>query len=110
MFFFIPVLARCRREGLKLYGGLVNQYNRQFHEKWIKGNVPEGETLLGSADIQSLADLGNSFEMVREMRIVPFNPRVILQVAVVSALPALPLVLLVIPVDEILKLIAGTLL
>jgi hypothetical protein len=48
--------------------------------------------------------------MVREMRIVPFNPRVILQVAVVSALPALPLVFLVIPVDEILKLIAGTLL
>lgn len=32
------------------------------------------------------------------------------QVAVVSAMPTLPLVLLVIPVDEILKLIGGALL
>ena len=29
------------------------------------------EPLLGSADIQSLADLGNSFEIIRKMRVLP---------------------------------------
>ena len=31
------------------------------------------EALLGSADIQSLADLGNSYGFVQEMRFVPFG-------------------------------------
>jgi len=31
------------------------------------------EAILGTADIQSLADLGNSYAVVRQMRIVPFG-------------------------------------
>ena len=68
------------------------------------------QQVLGSADIQSLADLGNSFERIRSMKLVPFTQRVALQVAVIAALPSLPLVLLAIPVAEILKLVAGALL
>ncbi len=40
--------------------------------------VPRGRragerTAVGSVDVQSLADLGNSFELVRSLRIVPFT-------------------------------------
>ncbi|HET7291299.1 MAG TPA: hypothetical protein VFM88_02645 [Vicinamibacteria bacterium] len=107
---FAPALARARRAGLRTYGVLVNRYNRAFFDKWVVGPAPEGEPLLGSADIQSLADLGNSYDRIRSMKLVPFTQRVVLQVAVVAALPSLPLVLLVIPVTEILKLLAGALL
>lgn len=106
---FWPILARTRREWLRSYGQLVMRYNRAFHEKWIDGPPPEGEPLLGSADIQSLADLGGSFEYIRAMRVVPFNQRVVLQLAVITALPGLPLMLLVVPIEKVLDTLGGAL-
>ena len=107
---FAPLLARARREGLRQYSLLANDYNRAFHQKWVAGPPPADEPLLGSADIQSLADLGNSFGMIREMKIFPFSQQQILQMAVVACLPGLPLIFLVMPVGEILQLLAGALL
>ncbi len=101
---FCPALVRARQVWIRQYSLLVLRYNRAFHEKWIEGKVAEGEPLLGSADIQSLADLGNSFEFIRGMKVVPFSVRVILQLAVVTVLPALPLILLVVPIERILDL------
>ena len=107
---FVPILARTRREWLRSYSLLVVRYNRDFHEKWIDGPPPEGEPLLGSADIQSLADLGGSFEFIRAMQIVPFSRRIVLQLAVITALPGLPLLLLVVPIEKVLDTLGGALL
>jgi hypothetical protein len=101
---FCPALVRARQAWMRQYSRLVLRYNRAFHEKWVEGKAAEGEPLLGSADIQSLADLGNSFQFIREMKVVPFSLRVILQLAVVTLLPALPLVLLVMPIEAVLDL------
>ena len=43
-------------------------YTREFNQKWIRGPRPADEPLLGSADIQSLADLRNGFEVVQGIR------------------------------------------
>ncbi len=107
---FAPLLARARRAGLRDYSILADAYNRAFHRKWVAGEAPPDEPLLGSADIQSLADLGNSFGVIREMRIFPFSQQQILQIAVIASLPGLPLIFLVMPVGELLKLLAGALL
>jgi len=48
---------------------------REFDRKWLRGGAAADEPLLGSADIQSLADLGNSDAVVKEMRLVPFSAR-----------------------------------
>jgi len=37
--------------------------------------------LIGSGDIQSLADLANSFDVVRNMRLVPFGMQAVLHCA-----------------------------
>lgn len=107
---FMPLLARTRREGLRTYSALVNRYNQSFHEKWAEGRVPEGESFLGSSDIQSLADLGNSFGMIRAMKPFPFSAQVIIRMAVIAALPALPVLPLAVPVGDILKILAKALL
>jgi hypothetical protein len=106
---FVPILVRTRRAGLHEYGLLVDRYNRGFHEKWVAGKPPEGEALLGSGDIQSLADLGNSFRYIEEMKPIPFGLRAIAQLAVVTTLPCLPVVLLVLPIDKIIDLFAKVL-
>ena len=49
------------------------------------------EELLGAADIQSLADLGNSYALVREMRAIPFGLEDIARPAAATAAPLVPL-------------------
>jgi hypothetical protein len=89
---------------------LAFRYDRAFHEKWVSNAPAPEEPLLGTADIQSLADLGNSIDRVRAMNAIPFDRRLILHIAVMSALPALPLLFMLIPVMEILEILGGVIL
>ena len=106
---FAPQLAQAKRIGLSEYGTLAARYVRKFDAKWLRGGAPADEPLVGSADIQSLADLGNSFEVVRTMRIVPFTKETIIQLAVVTVAPVAPLVLTMMSLEEILKKLLGIL-
>ena len=99
---FSPPLLKAKRRGMLDYGALAAGYTQSFDNKWIKGKAPEGEPLLGSSDIQSLADLDNSFQIVRNMSIIPFNRGNIIFIVAASVIPVLPLVLTVISLEEIL--------
>ena len=88
---------------------MANKYTLAFDRKWIKGEAPEGEMLIGSADIQSLADLGNSFEYVRGMRLIPVDRNSIIPLIASAILPMAPLVLTMFPLDELLLKILGIL-
>jgi hypothetical protein len=99
---FAPRLARTKRTGLSEYGRLAQCYVREFDQKWLRGGAPAEEPLVGSADLQSLADLGNSFEVVKNMKPVPFTKETVLQLAVISLAPVAPLVLTMIPLGELL--------
>ena len=100
---FMPRLAEARRVGLREYGTLAQRYVREFDDKWLRSGAPTGEPLVGSADIQSLADLGNSFEIIRGLRAVPITKEALLQLAVITLVPVAPLVLTMVPLDELLK-------
>jgi hypothetical protein len=100
---FIPRLARTKRQGLLEYGALAQRYVREFDEKWLHGRAPEGEPLVGSGDIQSLADLGNSFEIVKGMKLVPFGNDTLLRLTVISLAPVAPLLLTMMPLGELLN-------
>lgn len=104
---FTPKLLMVKRRGLLEYSALGNEYTEAFDRKWIRKEVPEGEPLLGSSDIQSLADLGNSFQFVRNMRAFPIDRNSILPIVVATVLPMLPLVLTVYPFDELVLKIIG---
>lgn len=104
-------LLEVKRRGLLEYGALANRYTRSFDRKWIRGEAPEEEALIGSADIQSLADLGNSFQIIREMRPAPIDLwTTIVPMAAFAVVPFLPLALTVLPFDEIVMKIIGILL
>jgi hypothetical protein len=101
MLVFAPKLAAAKRAGVREYGTLAQRYVREFDDKWLRG-PPADESLIGSADIQSLADLGTSFEVVRGMRWVPFTAQTVLQLAVTTLLPVVPLMLTMISLEELL--------
>jgi hypothetical protein len=88
-------LDSAKRRGAAEYGLLANRYVSSFESKWIKGSALDSDELLGTADIQSLADLANSFAVVDTMRIIPFTARDAALLAAMSAAPLLPLLLTV---------------
>jgi hypothetical protein len=98
---FTPRMVRAKRTGLADYGLLAQRYVESFDEKWLRGTFNSGE-LLGTGDIQSLADLGNSYAMVREMRVVPFALQDISRLAVATAAPLTPLLLTIFSLEELI--------
>jgi hypothetical protein len=99
---FSPMLADLRRKGVREYGALAQHYVREFDNKWLRGGAPAHEPLIGSPDLQSLADLSNSFEVVKGMRIAPITLQSVVQLAVVSVLPIAPLLLTMFSVEQLL--------
>jgi hypothetical protein len=106
---FAPQLAAARRTGLREYGTLAQRYVRDFEAKWVHGGGGADESMLGSGDIQSLADLGNSFAVVQDMRVVAVTKQAMLQLAVATVAPIVPLVLTLMPLEELLKKLLGIL-
>jgi len=98
---FAPKLDRAKRAGLAAYSMLANRYVFRFEEKWIRAGGMDQDDLLGSGDIQSLADLANSYQIVRGMRVVPFGRDDVIRLVVTTAVPLLPLALTVFPLQEL---------
>jgi hypothetical protein len=104
---FAPKLAEAKRGGLREYGALAERYVRDFDTKWLRGGAPAGEPLIGSADIQSLADMGNSFEVIRTMRIAPIGRQDIMRIVAATLAPVVPLGLTMMPLEDLLKMLIG---
>jgi hypothetical protein len=99
---FTPQMDRSRRKGLAEYGLLAQRYVEDFQEKWIADYGNNSGELLGTGDIQSLADLGNSYTLVDEMRMVPFGLHDMTRLAAATAAPLVPLLLLIWSPEELI--------
>jgi hypothetical protein len=100
---FMPALAAAKRTGQREYGTLAQRYVREFDDKWLRGGAPPDEPFVGSGDIQSLADLGNSYEVIKEMRPVPFTMQTVFQLGVATLAPIAPLLLTMFPLSDLLQ-------
>jgi len=106
---FAPQLAQAKRTGNREYGALAERYVREFDAKWLRGGAPADEPLVGSGDIQSLADLVNSFEVVRTMQVAPITRDALLRLVAATLVPVAPLALTMMPFEELLKGLLGIL-
>jgi hypothetical protein len=104
---FSPQLAAAKRAGNRAYGALAQRHMREFDTKWLQGGAPPGEPLVGSPDISSAADLTNALNVVRTMQLVPFTRQALMQLAVATLLPVAPLLLTMMPLEDLLKLLLG---
>lgn len=104
---FSSRMMRAKRTGLAYYGQLAQDYVDDFEGKWVTPDPPPANDLLGSGDIQSLADLSNSYSVVSSMRGVPFGLDDVIRLAAVTAAPFLPLLLTVFSLEELFMRIVG---
>lgn len=99
---FVPTLRATRRRGLEEFGAVGQRYSGEFERKWFRGAAPPGEALVGSPDIQSLADLRNSFLVVKGIELAPFSLKNALELALITLAPVAPLLLTTFSVEQLL--------
>src|SRR5262249_2912361 len=90
LIFFMPRRGRAKRKGEPESGGLASRYVRDFNAKWLQPAQPHDEALLGTADLQSLADLASGYDPIREMKPLVFKKDHLIGVVVAMALPLAP--------------------
>jgi len=105
LFVFSKTLLKTKRLGLSQYGTLATEYTSSFHRRWIMARRQTDEALLGTGDIQSLADLGNSYGFVEKMNALPMGPRTPVHLALACLIPMAPLLLTMMPLRDLLKMI-----
>lgn len=100
-------IMRAKRQGLREYGVLAAEYTRDFERRWLRTPDRDGEPLLGSGDIQSLADLGNAYAVVKEIRPLPFSRDTFMQLIMATLLPFVPLLFTLFPFEVMLDRVIG---
>ena len=104
---FAPKILAAQRQGLREYGAFTAEYMREFDRRWLRSGDRDGVALLGTGDIQSLADIGNAFSVIREMKPVIFSRTMLVQLAAATLIPFLPLVFTMIPLEQLLDRVIG---
>lgn len=104
---FAPQILAAKRKGLREYGILAARYAREFDRRWVRGPGRGERELLGSADIQSLADLGNAYAVIKEIRAIPVSRDTFVQLIMATVIPFAPLLLTMMPLEQLLDRIIG---
>ena len=97
---FTDKLWAGRTKGVGLYNALAARYVKEFEAKWVNAASPN-EPLLGTPDIQSLADLANAVSVVKGMRWITIGPRLLTIMTIAVVGPLTPLLLFRYPVAEL---------
>ncbi|MBL7849814.1 MAG: hypothetical protein JNN04_02850 [Cyclobacteriaceae bacterium] len=105
---FSGVLADVKRKGIQEFGLLASRFTGEFEGKWMRENLPENHPELGD-DIQSLADLAGSHAVVANMKFLPVSRSTLISLILFTLTPVAPLVLTMMPLSEVLKMLAGVL-
>jgi hypothetical protein len=98
---FALQLRDCREKGISDYVEFGARYVNEFEKKWLNAAAPSEQPLLGTPDLQSLADLSNSVGIVRNMRWIPVSSRLLIAAVIAALLPILPLLLFRYPIVEL---------
>lgn len=90
---FVPVLSRVKRLGLREYGAMAQRHVHEFDGKWLRGRSAEGT---------ETPNIGLTYDVVKNMRTVPFTRDAVFRLAVLTLLPLIPLLLTMISLEELL--------
>jgi hypothetical protein len=108
LFFFSSQLSEAKRKGSMEYGRFASEFVKEFDDRWLKKKGIVDDSRMGH-DIQSLADLANSFNVVEKMQFAPITKSNFIILVAVTIAPVLPLVLTMMPLAELVKMLSGVL-
>ena len=104
---FVPTLVALNTKASAQYGALAGNVARTFEGRWIRdAKRPQGE-LLDVAEVSAMTDLDTTMSIVNEMHYVPVTRESLLWIGGAVLVPLLPLLLTMMPADELIKRVLG---
>jgi hypothetical protein len=101
---FLMKLRNTKTRGIFQYGALVGTVGKEFETRWLRRLENIDETSLAVQDFSATTDLYSIADNVYEMREFPFTLRDLIGPIGVSAmLPFIPLALMAMPLEVILR-------
>jgi len=107
---FSSKLKKFRRESILAYGALLARHGQSVHRRWIDGEDLQDAPLLSAPELGPVADVSSLFDVVQGIRTIPLRKKAIVQLLVAALLPLLAVYAIEIPIPQLLKQLAGTLL
>jgi len=99
---FTPVMMTAWRQAVSAYGALAAQMGVTFENKWLRQVRRVDKSALDQPDFSSTTDLYSIVANVYQMRLIPIDITSFEILGIVMLLPFVPVVLLIVPVNEIL--------
>ena len=106
---FVYKLQRQKIAGIFSYGALAENVGRQFEQKWLVNYDKHADEALGASDFSATTDLYQVVANVHDMKVLPFDLFGIVSLAVATLIPFIPVVIMMMPLKEILRAVAGLL-
>jgi hypothetical protein len=95
------------RAGVFTYGRLASGLGLRFEDKWIRAGRKLGPDMLEQTDFSAAIDLSSYVANVYDMQLLPIDIRSLVILAIFTAAPMLPVVLVAAPLNVILDDLAG---
>ena len=99
---FVRQLYEAKDSAVFQYGALASRQIQQVDRKWLSEEPVEGGA---GVDFGAVHQLGNSLTAVRDMSIIPLAKDDVLKLLFVAFLPYVPLLVTLVPMDEVWKLL-----
>jgi hypothetical protein len=101
---FVPALRRLRERGIIEYGGLSCAVGHQFEAKWLKHGVGDIKAeALEAPDFSATTDLYQISSNVYQIRYIPLDWRDVVGLIVIALIPFVPVLLLSVPLQVVLR-------
>jgi hypothetical protein len=110
LFLLGPALLRARTRGILQYGVLAEAVGRQFEGRWLQSSGGVTTEALAAPDFSATTDLYSITANVHQMRLVPFALNQVVPLVIAGLLPFVPVVLVALPLEELLKYVGKLLL
>jgi hypothetical protein len=103
---FFGLLNQARRRGTFEYGALAIRLGHEFENKWLRSDRTTDPSDLQVTDFSATTDLFAIAANVRQMNLVPVSLRSVIRLIVITAVPAIPVVLATLPFDVLMEKIS----
>jgi hypothetical protein len=96
---FIPRLVGAMRKGLFEYGALAGRVGERFEQKWSHTERGFPEEPLAAEDFSAMTDLNQVVGNVYRIFVIPLHLPSLISLVIATALPFVPVALLMVPTD-----------
>jgi hypothetical protein len=103
LLFFVPRLAKVRRQAIVKYGELGRMQSTAFERKWIDNREGHEEEFRSTPEVSALIDYGSSFTTILAMKPILVDRSAVSALVAAVLLPILPAIAAEMPLTEAFK-------